>query len=331
MTGERQAPATQHFLVSTICRGSQLNEPSGNLYIVDPERGVQSSCPVPSPPHLHRELNPRGGIRGGRGLAVDEETIYVANGAEVLHFDQSWRIITEISHPWCGNIHDIALHDGHLWVCSTANDALAQFDSGGNLLDMIDLRPAGGLTGDTSRFAKSIDYRDPAGYPLKTSNLLHVNGIGFNTHGSLLATLGRSEAEDSMCRRGLIAKAAENELPILIADDVAVPIHNVLPMASGTILTLDTGAGELLVLRSDGKVIKSLDLAPPAPRSFLRGLCWAGNSLLLVGERNRLLVVDLNMAVTTSLLTLSESPLEAVYSITPLPKGFEPLPKSLAT
>ncbi len=327
MEGEGQAPGGERYLVSTICRGSRPDEPSGHLYVVDPERGVQGSCPVPPCERLHREPNPRGGIRGGRGLAAGGDTVYVANGSEVLHFDRSWRRIAGISHPWCGNVHDIALHDDRLWVCSTANDALAAFDAAGRLTDLVDLRPAAGMAGDGSRFAAAIDYRDPAGYPLEASNLLHANGVGFDADGAPLVTVGRLEAEGDAGRRGMIARADGLGSPISVADDVAVPIHNVLPIADGTVLTLDTGAGQLRVLRPDGTA-GSLMLAPPAPHGFLRGICPAGDDRLLIGERNRLLVVDLGTAQTAA-LTLSESPREAVYAIAPLPAGFEPLPESL--
>ena len=331
MDGWKQAADGGRYLVSTICRGSRPGETSGHLYIVDPERGVQGFCPVPPCEHLHREPNPRGGLRGGRGLAAagDGDTVYVANGAQVLRFDRSWRLRAAISHPWCGNVHDIAVHDERLWVCSTANDALAAFDPAGRLTDLIDLRPAAGLAGDGSRFARAVDYRDPAGYPLAESNLLHANGIGFDADGAPLVTLGRAPVPGNDAdRRGVIARPDGRGSPTPAADDVTVPIHNVVPRDDGMVLTLDTGAGALRVLRADGTLAAIVTLAPPAPHGFLRGLCPAGNDRLLIGERNRLLVVEMS-AQTVRELPMSASPSEAVYAITPLPAGFEPLPADL--
>ena len=334
MDGGRQAVRGDRVVVSTICRGSRPGEPSGHLYVVDLERGVLGSCEVPPAPYLEREPNPRGGIRGGRGLAADGDTLLVANGAEVLRFDRAWRPLATISHPWCGNVHDIAVRDDRLWVCSTANDALAVFDQAGGLTDLVDLRPAARLDGDGARFAAAIDYRDPAGYEAAGSNLLHANGIGFDSGGVPLVSLGRSEADGGATHRGLIARADGLAAPLEVADDVPVPIHNVLPMPDGTLLTLDSGAGALLVLRPDGTVARSLTLAPPAPHGFLRGLCPAGDDRVLVGERNRLLAVDLNPSSTTGPITtgsyvLAESPRESVYAIAPLPEDFEPLPPLL--
>ena len=228
-------------MVSTICRGSRPGEPSGHLYVVDTERGVLGSCEVPAAPYLEREPNPRGGIRGGRGLAAAGDTLLVANGAQVLRFDRAWRPLTTISHPWCGNLHDIAVHDDRLWVCSTANDALAVFDLAGRLTDLVDLRPTALLdgAGDGARFAATIDYRDPAGYELAASNRLHANGIGFDASGVPLVSVGRTESEDG-CERGLIVRADGRADPLAVADDVAVPTHNVAPLADGTVLTLDS-------------------------------------------------------------------------------------------
>ena len=330
MAGEGQGPAHERYLVSTICRGSRPGEPSGHLYVVDLEQGVQGSCPVPPCEHLHREPNPRGGIRGGRGLATDGDTVYVANGSSVLRFDCGWHRLAEIGHTWCGNVHDIAVHEARLWVCSTANDALAAFDPAGRLTDLVDLRPAAGLAGDGSRFAAALDYRDPAGYPLAESNLLHANGVAFGADGAPLVSLGRSEAEGDERRRGLIARADGRGAVLPVADDVPVPIHNVLPLADGTVVTLDTGAGELRTLGADGTAHGSWTVAPPAPYGFLRGLCPTGDGLLLIGERNRLLLVDLSVACLIRELTLSPSPREAVYAIAPLPAGFQSLPARLS-
>lgn len=336
MAGGGQARAAGRFLVSTICRGSRPGEACGHLYVVDPERGVESACPVPPPPYLHREPNPRGGIRGGRGLAAGGDTVYVANGAGVLRFDRSWRRLAQIGHPWCGNVHDVAVHDGRLWVCSTANDALAAFDPAGRLADLIDLRPAARIPGDRRRFRAGIDYRDPAGYQLARSDRLHANGIGFDADGAPLVTLGLVEADEPgrprrgmTARRGMIARADGCGAPITVAHGAAAPIHNVAPGAGGALLTLDTGAGALRILRPDGAAAASLTLAPPAPRGFLRGLCRAGGGRLLVGDRNRLLIVDLDAGRTTRAITLSASVREAVYAIAPLPAGFDPLPPSL--
>ena len=320
----------RRVVVSTICRGSRPGEPSGHLYVVDPERGVQGSCEVPAAPYLEREPNPRGGIRGGRGLAADGDTLLVANGAQVLRFDRAWRPLATISHPWCGNVHDIAVHDDRLWVCSTANDALAVFDPAGRLTDLVDLRPAGLLdgAGDGVRFAAAIDYRDPAGYEAIDSNLLHANGIGFDASGVPLVSLGRTESEAGG-ERSLIVRADGRADPLPVAEDVAVPTHNVAPLADGTLLTLDSGAGTLLILRPDGTVARSLLLAPAAPHGFLRGLCPAGDDTVLIGERNRVLVVDLGAGRTTTSITLAESPSESVYAIAPLPAHFEALPPRL--
>ena len=333
MTTDRQAAdGVDRYLVSTICRGSRPGEPSGRLYVVDREHGVQSACPIPPPEHLHREPNPRGGIRGGRGLAAagDGDSVYVANGAQVLRFDRWWRTQQAINHPWCGNVHDIAVHDDRLWVCSTANDALAAFDPAGRLSDLIDLRPAGALDRDGSRFASAVDYRDPAGYELANANRLHANGIGFDAGGAPLVALGRVEpAGTGAPGRGLIARADGGGGPLTVSADAAVPIHNVVPESDGTVLTLDTGAGTLCVLRPDGTVAATVALAPPAPYGFLRGLCPTADGRLLVGERNRLLIVDLEEARLAGQLTLSGSLSEAVYAIAPLPHAFEPLPAAL--
>ena len=327
----RQAGDTfNRYLVSTICRGSRTGSPSGYLYVVDIVKGLQGACPVPTSPNLVREPNPRGGIRGGRGLAIAGNSLYIANGTEILRFDHAWRHDQLISHPWCGNVHDIAFHDDRLWVCSTASDAIAIFNPAGQLNDLINLRSAASMENDGARFNELIDYRNPIGYEIQKSNRLHANGIGFTNDGTPLVSLGRVETDlNSTALIGGIARADGRGRLNIVSTGTEVPLHNVLTLSDGTILTLNSSAGTLCSLRPDGTLASMLSLAAPAPDGFVRGLCLSSNGRLLVGDRNHLLVFDLSKARISRVFTLSNSLNEAVYAISPLPHSFGPLPPAL--
>src|SRR5262245_34773275 len=122
------------ILVTTTHRHCRPGEPSGFVYTVDAEAWrLSGSCPVIEPPHLQADPNPRGGMRGAKGIAVVGDTLFLANASVVYRFDSSWNVLSTISHPSCAYIHDIVWHDDSLWVASCCNDLVFRFDGGGRI------------------------------------------------------------------------------------------------------------------------------------------------------------------------------------------------------
>src|SRR5262245_40188631 len=110
------------FLVTSTHRHCGPREPSGFVYTLDLDRRqVTGSCPMIEPPHRGSDPNPRGGMRGAKGIAVLDDEVFLANASVIYRFDTSWNITACITHPSCGSIHDIAWHDGGLWVTSCCN------------------------------------------------------------------------------------------------------------------------------------------------------------------------------------------------------------------
>jgi hypothetical protein len=190
------------FLVTSTHRECQPGESSGCLYTVDLDRReVTSRCPVIEPPHRDADPNPRGGMRGAKGIAVLEDHVFVANASVVYRFDASWNVVGAISHPCCASIHDLVLRDGTLWVASCCNDLVFQFDLDGRVLQVLNFRaypelhqalgwkPANHLEADAIR-AGAIDFRDPRTHRQELSDGAHINSLCFLPNGDLLVLLG---------------------------------------------------------------------------------------------------------------------------------------------
>lgn len=190
------------FLVTTTHRHCKPGEPSGALYTVDLERRrVTSQCPVIEPPHRDADPNPRGGMRGAKGIAVRNDEVFVANASAVYCFDSAWNVTGSLSHPSCASIHDIAWRDGSLWVASCANDLLFQFDPAGRVLRFFNLRgyPAvnralgwgpPNLLADEAVRSGTLDFRDPRTHRAEAYDTAHVNSFCFLPDGDLLVLLG---------------------------------------------------------------------------------------------------------------------------------------------
>lgn len=192
-----------NLLVTAIVRYSKYEEPSGYIYSVNLEDGkVTRAYPVPEPGLLSFNRNPRGGMRGAKGVAVANDRICIANHCEVRVYDPSWALVNVITHPSCSNIHDILIKDDILWVTSSCNDLVIQFDWSGNIVDYFNYREHAKILQELdfevpnlldrhAIFSGKIDFRDPRTHRLGAYDRAHLNSLCFLPDNDMLISLGR--------------------------------------------------------------------------------------------------------------------------------------------
>lgn len=180
--------------VTTIARGAPLEEPGGRLSVVDLDaRAEVARAPLPDALHRARDLNPRGGLRGGRGLAAGPGTIALAIHDRILVLGSDWSVERVISHRWAGGIHDIVADESGVWAAIADNDLVVRIDWDGCLTDHWHwrsdrrVRRALGL-GSYPPFSRWTDHRDP-GHTGVRLDVGHVNAVA-RRGDDLLITLG---------------------------------------------------------------------------------------------------------------------------------------------
>lgn len=116
-------------IITTSIREASADAVSGRLFVVDinQQRILQTTTGI-EPPHRERDVNPRGGMRGMRGLGIYNDELAVAIFSAVLFFDCSWNFLRAATHPSVAGIHEIFYAKDGVWVTSTANDMLVRFD-----------------------------------------------------------------------------------------------------------------------------------------------------------------------------------------------------------
>jgi hypothetical protein len=190
------------FIVSTVRRRCPADEPSGYIYVIDPhQRRVVQRSSIVEP--LYRELdnNPRGGMRGGKGISVRPDQIALANFSFIQRYDPQWNLLGVITHPSCAGIHDIYFDSDSLWVAAARADLLMQFNLAGTLIDYIYLRqpsPAIAQLGwkppvllvEEQILNGEIDFRHPQSVEKETYDRAHVNSLCRLPDGDLLVSLG---------------------------------------------------------------------------------------------------------------------------------------------
>jgi len=190
------------LLVSTIRRHIPYTEPSGFLYTIDlKQERILRRCHIIEPAFREVDNNPRGGLRGSRGIALHENQLALANASAIYRYDPQWNLLGVITHPSCAAIHDIIFQDNKLWVTSARNDVLMQFDLNGNLLrhhylrdrtpalEALDWKPRLLLRSEQIRQGKT-DFRDPRTHDLETFDAAHVNSVSILPNGDVLVSMG---------------------------------------------------------------------------------------------------------------------------------------------
>jgi hypothetical protein len=192
----------ERFLITTIRRHTPFTEPSGYIYVLDAKnQQVLQRSDMIEPAYREVDTNPRGGMRGSRGISVEGDRIAIANASVVYLYNPQWNLQGIISHPSAAAIHDIHFHGGTLWAAAARNDLLMQFDLNGRLLNHYYLRkPSPGtralnwqprilLTPETVRNG-AIEFRDPRTHDEETYDHAHANSLCFLPNGDMLASLG---------------------------------------------------------------------------------------------------------------------------------------------
>jgi len=192
----------ENLVVTTIYRNTPLGTPGGKIYTLNLDRRqITGQCDIIIPPHAELNPNPRGGMRGGRGIAATAEQLFIANYSVIYCFDRNWQTVRTITHPACANIHDILLYNGHLWVNSTVNDIIVEFNLQGeiqgliNVQKMPEVKPLTGqrrsnLLPDDQILAGQVDFRRPKALKRGIYDWLHVNSMCFLPNGDMVIMLG---------------------------------------------------------------------------------------------------------------------------------------------
>jgi len=307
------------FLVSTVRRRCPADEPSGYLYLVDPERGaaLQRSAIV-EPLHRALDRNPRGGMRGAKGISVRLDQTALANFSYILRCDPDWNPLGAISHPSCAGIHDILFEGDHLWVTAARLDLLARFNLQGTLDRCYYLRqpspalrdlgwnpPA--LLASEQIQAGALDFRHPQNVEKETYDRAHVNSMCRLPDGGLIVSLGfvfndsyarLLRLKNRLIRWGIwrLVKSANHSLRKALGKRQKNVDQNLLVkpiQAQSALVRLAEDGRHTLTFKVDGVTAPSHSLLALSDGSLVYLNTTSGEALHIDPERGRLISADL--------------------------------------
>ncbi|MBI5298005.1 MAG: hypothetical protein HY869_21220 [Chloroflexi bacterium] len=190
------------LIVGSAHRVIPSRQLSGYLYVVDLEsRAVIQKTEGIDPPFRDFDSNPRGGMRGMRGIAAREGEIALSNYSGVFCFDRHWNLTRTFSHPVCASIHEVLFDGDGVMVASTGTDFFLRFDAQGGLTsawfvhdDRVIARQAGirksPMTG-RDMLSSGIDFRDRRKPLSQEYDKTHLNSIDRCPNGDVLISLGQ--------------------------------------------------------------------------------------------------------------------------------------------
>ena len=246
------------LLATSVVRDSRQGESHGRVYLVD--LGRQQAELKLDWDAAGIDWGGRGGDRGLRGIAFDDETIYVAASDELFAFAPDFTPIGSWRNPYLKHCHETSVRGRTLYITSTGFDSILGFD-----LDLkaftwamhVDLQRFQFAARRRGRFvAREYDPNSDDG-PGQPADTLHINSVHCNDNGLYLS--GTSI-------RGM---AHFNGKTLSISAKLPAGTHNAQPFRNGVLFN-DTKADQLRYIDHED-VVEDRAMAVPkySPRELL--------------------------------------------------------------
>jgi hypothetical protein len=328
ITGAPLLPASEYrgvrVFASSVLRISSDHAITGYLFEIDwPEGTVRSQIPIPidsSTPFW----NPRGGNRGGRGLAAARGILHVATAVSILRYDRELRPLGEFCDPHLAGLHEIFAESDGFWVTSTSHDLVLKMGYDGSVMDRWFgsespvLQRALGFTGRQLNLGLNFPAESFATHYEQycREERLHANAVW---------TLGQEVYVLASRRRALVRIRPLPEVVILRDESLADP-HNCVVTPDGRVLINDTAHQGIRTFDlSSGREVDHLStlVEEIAGRStqfvksgWQRGLFPLRGSVYLVGvSPATVFEVDVDAGVIGRICRIDRDPAHCIHGL----------------
>ena len=229
---------------STVARYAS-NDKSGEIVLLDwdTKRIEARASLFPSDPSAF-DPNPRGGSRGGRGIALWRDGVIVATYASLRLYDRDLTFQREISHPLMAGLHEVYHPGGDtLWVSATAIDlALAVDLEGGQAVRDVWPRnvpafqePLGVTPSEIDPSADNRGHEHTLRHKTDRSHL-HLNALG-EWNGDLYGLFNRYAVIANLDRPDIVVRDLGDQTD---GDRGLRGSHNLLIEQDGTVTVAGT-------------------------------------------------------------------------------------------
>ena len=243
-----------------------------------------------------------GGDRGLRGIAFDEETIYVATGTDLLAYSQDFKQLERFPNAYLREAHSIFVWQRTLYVTSAGYDSVLGFD-----LDKQEFTWAMQVKSQRQVFLPSAYDPSSDDGPLLIKKL-DLRSLFCNEHGMYISGIHTN---------GLLHFNGER---INMAVEMPAGCRDTRPFRDGVLFN----DSEESALRYTGRGEGEEDRGMPMPENYstgsARGLCVLSDRLVAGGSAPATVsVYDLAGNQTVGSVQLSTDPNCSIHSIAAWP------------
>jgi hypothetical protein len=311
--------------VTSAVRHAGSADFSGFFRLVDLETGrTLLKTSIPESAWRADDPNPRGGVRGAKGVSAHGDRLVVANSERLFVFDPAWSLVEEITHPLLGAVHDVLAVEDGIWVTCTACDLLLKVDPSGRPVETWSWRADPELVSalgfdSLPPFDPDLDHRDPRVAQQGVHNAVHLNGLARTDDGLLLLfgrilapalvkqRLRKAGLARTLARVGIsrplptkptpvpastipdssfaIVERPDDGRPRVLLHGGGIAVPNHnVAELEGTIVYLDSNGGRL-VAWDPADEVERMSVPIPGSPSFARGLVRIGERAYLVGSQ----------------------------------------------
>ena len=264
------------LIATSVVRGSQQGESHGGVYLVDLDQ-QRVAQPVDWNT-AEIDWQGRGWDRGLRGIAFDDDKIYIAASDELFVYDREFNKLASYRSPHLKHCHEIVRYKRRLFLTSTGYDSILGFD--------LDARKfTWGLT--IARVVdgfQGIPFSPGAVDGPSPSNELHLNSVHCTTGGLYIGGV----------RTGGLLRYTGKRIQQIVS--LPTGCHNAQPYRDGVLFN-DTSADLVRFVSKDKQrsfhvpryepallTHTDMDDSRIARQSFGRGLCDLGNGVVAAGS-----------------------------------------------
>lgn len=303
------------LIATSVVRGSHQGESHGGVYLIDTvqDKVIQTI----DWNNVDIDWQGRGWDRGLRGIAFDEDRVFIAASDELFEYTPEFRFVASYRNKYLKHCHEICRHQRRLYLTSTGYDSILGFDLDSNRFSF------GLKITDLGNEFRGAPFNPASDRGPRADNSLHINNIVCNANAMYISGL-RS--------RGLLEYTGQH-----IRKYIELPegIHNARPYKDG-ILFIDTEADVVRYVSREGQhafripkydeqqlTHRELGDARIARQGFGRGLCSLDGGILATGSSPSTVTLhDLDALKTFKQITLSLDIRNAIHGLEVWPYDF---------
>ena len=298
----------QQIVATSVVRGAHQKESHGGIYLVDMKT---SSVEQKYDWNLGDiDFQGRGWDRGLRGIAFNEDEIYIAASDELFLFNKNFEILDSFKNPYLKHAHELCVFNGKLYVTSTGYDSILRFDLHQKTFDhgLLIRR-----TENKEIFVNTYDPNGHAGPEFK--NTIHLNQVFLNDEGLFLSG------------RGLPCLMQVDDSGTSKVSQLPRGTHNARPYGKGILLN-DTESDRILYFSQhqftelfvpaypEGDLLNAQFLDEKLARqSFGRGLCESDGIVYAGSSPSTISAYDLSAKIRVKSVNISMDVRNAIHGL----------------